>query len=177
MKVEIKGHEFEAITVKDSFQRRAVQYKNNIIATLSKIGLTEDDSEIELEHVSIKRSPASASWYYNGYHLHYSYQGGKFVDNLYVVWKVIEFEVSALLNKQKTVDEFIHEFSEDTDIAKQRKEARELLGVDANSTDMALIDKKYKELAKELHPDKPNGDTEKFKAVNRAHKILKRELE
>ena len=86
-------------------------------------------------------------------------------------------EVSALLNKQKTVDEFIHEFSEDTDIAKQRKEARELLGVDANSTDMALIDKKYKELAKELHPDKPNGDTEKFKAVNRAHKILKRELE
>jgi len=31
-------------------------------------------------------------------------------------------------------------------------------------------------LAKETHPDMPDGDTEKFKMINRAHKILKREL-
>ncbi|MCX9025094.1 MAG: DnaJ domain-containing protein [Candidatus Methanoperedens sp.] len=35
---------------------------------------------------------------------------------------------------------------------------------------------KYKALAKELHPDMPTGDTEKFKQLNIAHKILKREL-
>jgi len=28
-----------------------------------------------------------------------------------------------------------------------------------------------------LHPDMPNGNVEKFKEINKAHKILKRELE
>ena len=42
---------------------------------------------------------------------------------------------------------------------------------------MDLINKKYKELAKEHHPDMPGGNTEKFKAINHAHKTLKRELE
>ena len=39
------------------------------------------------------------------------------------------------------------------------------------------INKKYKVLAKDAHPDMSNGDTERFKAINHAHKILKRELE
>ena len=33
-----------------------------------------------------------------------------------------------------------------------------------------------KEMAKTLHPDTPTGDVEKFKKLNHAHKILKREL-
>jgi len=40
-----------------------------------------------------------------------------------------------------------------------------------------LISKKYKDLAKKLHPDMETGDIDKFKAINRAHKMLKRELE
>ena len=43
--------------------------------------------------------------------------------------------------------------------------------------DMGLINKKYKVLAKEHHPDMPMGSTEKFKEINNAHKTLKRELE
>ena len=58
----------------------------------------------------------------------------------------------------------------------KRKEARKLLGVDENCTDLDEINKKYKEPAKECHPDK-GGDTEKFQALNRTHKTLKRELE
>ena len=58
----------------------------------------------------------------------------------------------------------------------ERKDARKLLGIDSDSLDLELVDKKYKELAKKVHPDTPTGDTEQFKMINRAHKILKREL-
>ena len=176
-KIKIKGHEFDAIIVRDSFQRKTVQFRNKIIDTLSKIGLTEDDSDIPIDTMAIKKAPAFASWYFNGYRLHYSYQGGKFVDNLYVVFKVIELEVNELLSEKKTVDDFIREFSEDDDVEKQRKEARETLGLSHDTLDIELIDKKFKALAKEYHPDMSNGDLGKFKAINRAHKILKRELQ
>ena len=71
---------------------------------------------------------------------------------------------------------FNNAFSEDKDVQEQRKKARELLGIDEKSLDLDLINKRYRELAKSLHPDMPGGDLEKFKALNRAHKILKREL-
>ncbi|MDP2845958.1 MAG: J domain-containing protein, partial [Candidatus Methanoperedens sp.] len=65
---------------------------------------------------------------------------------------------------------------EDSDVEDKRKEAREFFGVEPDSNDLEIITKKYKALAKELHPDMPSGDTEKFKQLNIAHKILKREL-
>ena len=177
-KLKIKGHEFNAVIARDSFHRRAVQYRNLIINTLRKLGLTEDDADIPLEPAANKKAPASASWYFDGYHLHYSYQtSNKFVDNLYVVLKIIEHEVGALLNDEKSVNDFISEFSEDIDIKAQRKEARDTLGVSQDTTDLNIIDKQYKALAKEYHPDMPNGDNVKFKAINRAHKILRRELQ
>ena len=177
-KLKIKGHEFDAVTARDSFHRRAVQYRNKIVDTLRKIGLTEDDVEIDVEPAAMKKAPASATWYLEGYRMHYSYQSAdKFVDNLYVVFKVIELEVNSLLNETRTINEFISEFSEDKDVKKQREEARDILGVNHETVDMGLIDKNYKELAKQFHPDMPTGDIDKFKAINRAHKILKRELQ
>src|SRR3989344_8135527 len=113
-KVKIKGHDFEAVIARDSFNRRAVQYANKIIDILRKIGLTEDDIDIPIEAAAMKKAPASATWYFEGYHLHYSYTAtGRFVDNLYVVFRVIELEVAALLNKERTINDFIGEFSED----------------------------------------------------------------
>ena len=176
--IKSKGHEFNAFRARDSFNRRAVQFRNNIIDTLKKIGITEDDVEIELEPSAAKKAPASASWYIDGHHMHYSHSSqGKFVDNLYAVSKVIELEVNALLNNQKTSEEFISEFSEDNDVGDRRKKAREVLGLGHDVLDMEMINQKYKTLAKEHHPDMPNGDIEKFKEINKAHKTLKRELE
>ena len=175
--IRVKGHEFNAAIVKGSFDRRALQYKNKIIATLRKIGLTEDDIDIELD-VAAKKAPASASWYLGGHYLHYSYKAAqKYVENLYVVFKVIELEVNALLSEQKTLREFISEFSEDKDVEDKRKEAREILGVAPDDLDLDSIDLKYKDLAKKYHPDMPEGNAEKFKEINRAHKILRRELQ
>lgn len=177
-RLRIKGHEFDAVLASDSFNRRAQQLKNKIIDTFKSIGIKEDDVIVDIEPIAIKKILASASWYIDGQHLYYSYKSaGRYVDNLYVVYMVIEHEVNALINEQKTAEEFIAEFSESHKVEDERKEAREMLGVDPETLDMELITKKYKDLAKELHPDMPTGDTEKFKAINKAHKILKRELE
>ena len=175
--LKIKGHEFTLFHAKDSFNRRAVQFKNQIIETLRKLGVPEHHIEIELDPVAFKKAAASASWYLDDRHLYYSYNGcNKYVENLYVVSKVISLEVNAVLSEQKTVEEFISEFMEDEAIAEKRKEARKILGLADDTVDVALIDKTYKELAKEFHPDMPTGDLEKFKQLNHAHKTLKREL-
>ena len=176
--INIKGHEFNAIIAKDSYDRRALQYKNNIIKVLSKIGLTSDDVIIEIEPFAIRNVPASAKWYAEGYRMYYSYKSAnRYVDNLYIVYKVIELEVEDLINKKKTFEEFLLDFTEKEDVEEMRKEARETLGVSKDVVDIKEIDKKYKELAKKYHPDMPEGNTELFKKINNAHKILKRELQ
>jgi len=178
VKLTVKGHEFSMFQVRDSYTRRAVQFKNNILESLRKIGLTEDDIEVPLEVFALKKAPASASWYIDGHHLYYSYNLSlKFVENLYVVSKVIELEVEALLQEKITMEEFIAKFSEDHDIESKRKQAREVLGLDPHIMDLELINKTYRDLAKEHHPDMPLGNTERFKEINNAHKLLKRELE
>ncbi len=175
--IKLKGHEFDAIVIKDSANRRAQKFKNNIISTLHTFGLTEDDISIELERVAIKRVPATASWYLDGRNMEYTYKASlKYVDNLYVISKLLELEVKAVVEGKKTLQEFIREFSEEDDVEEERKAARELIGVHEDSIDLDEINKKYKLLAKNTHPDMPTGTTEKFKELNKAHKTLKREL-
>ncbi len=176
--IRIKGYDFNTVTIRDSYDRRAVQFKNNIIETLKKLGLTEDQVEIPQDVSAFKNAPASAMWYMDGRKLYYSYKiANKYVENLYVVFKVIELEVNAFLSGHKTLEEFFSSFSEEDDVEEERKQARITLGVGLGVTDMTIINVKYKELAKKNHPDMDGGDTEKFKAINCAHKILKRELE
>ena len=177
-KITIKGKEFHIPPVKDSYNRRSIQYRNNIITVLRKISINEDDVDVQLENAAMKKIQAKASWYIAGHHLYYSYKGANnYAENLYVVFKVIENEVNALLNEDKKVDDFIFEFSEEHDVEDERKKAREILGLEHDEMDLNIITKKYKDLARDHHPDMPNGDTEKFKEINKAHKILKRELE
>lgn len=174
--ITVKGHAINAVVAKDSCNRRAQGYANTLITALKKIGITEDDYDLKLENVCMKKAPASVSFYLDGRHLFYSYsRGAKYVDNLFVVLKVIEAEVNDLLNDKITAEEFINTFSEEKDVLNKRKEARALLGVE-ESHDLAHINKKYKALAKESHPDMPNGDLENFKKLNNAHKLLKKEL-
>ncbi len=175
--VIIKGHEIGTIIVKNAHNRRAMQFKNNIIMLLRSIGVNENDIYVPVENVAIKKAKASATWYYSGHRMYYSHNmQSKFVDNLHVLFKVIEIESNLVLSEKKTFDDFISEFREDSDVDDKRKEAREFFGVEPDSNDLEIISKKYKAMAKELHPDMPSGDTEKFKQLNIAHKILKREL-
>ncbi|MCX9014604.1 MAG: J domain-containing protein [Candidatus Methanoperedens sp.] len=175
--VIIKGHEIETVVFKSAHNRRALQLKNNIVMLLRSIGVKENDINVPVENVAIKKAKASATWYYSNHRMYYSHNmQGKYVDNLHVLFKVIEMESNLVLSEKKTFDDFISEFKEDSNVDDKRKEAREFFGVDPDLNDIEVINTKYKALAKELHPDMPTGDTEKFKQLNIAHKILKREL-
>jgi hypothetical protein len=175
--VIIKGHEIETVVFKSAHNRRALQLKNNIVMLLRSIGVKENDINVPVENVAMKKARASATWYYSNHRMYYSHNmQGKYVDNLHVLFKVIEMESNLVLSEKKTFDDFISEFREDSNVDDKRKEAREFFGVDPDSNDIEVINTKYKALAKELHPDMPTGDTEKFKQLNIAHKILKREL-
>lgn len=175
--INVKGREIKSMIIKDSFHRRAIQFRNNIIQILGKIGIKEDDVDIPIEIVANKNSPAEVSWFFGGFHLHYSYSKcTKFVENLYIIQELLQLEIDSLISEEKTPEQFIEDFREETDIKEQRQKARETLGLDVNEKDISVIDKAYKDLAKEHHPDKLGGDTTKFKEINTAHKILKREL-
>ncbi|VVB99356.1 Chaperone protein DnaJ [uncultured archaeon] len=177
IKLKIKGHDIKIEPMKDSFNRRSVQLQNKITATLHKIGVKKDQVGIELESVAGRKAKASATWHFGGHNMQYANNSQpKFVDNLQVVSKVIEIEVDKVLSGEKTTQEFTEEFREEEDIDAQRLDARTLLGIAHDSQDVEAINRRYREMAKELHPDTPTGNTEKFKELNKAHKILKREL-
>jgi hypothetical protein len=176
--VKVKGHKFKAFNRKLSSYRKAIQIQNDIIQNLRSIGVTDvDDIEIEIPRLVIRTTPASIEWWQDGYRLYYSFQlAGSYISNLHVISKVIEAEIELVKSNQKTMTEFFKEFSEDEDIEEQRKKARELLGVNEKCIDLDEINKAYKVLAMKHHPDRPEGNHESFKAINNAHKMLKREL-
>jgi len=174
--VKIKGYEIKQKPIRDSFYRRAIRFQNNIINNLKKIGVPEDDIDITMENIAMKNVQASVSWYFDRSNLFYSYSGGKFAENLYMVSKVIELAVQDLIDEKLTIDEFVNKFEEDENIEESRKKARELLGVPEDCLDLDLINRKYKLLSKKYHPDIEGGDEKMFKKINHAHKLLKREL-
>jgi hypothetical protein len=175
--MKIKGYDFKEIIIRDSYNRRALQYKNKIINNLKEHGLTSDDVEIPLESMAVKKAQAKVTWYMFDEHLFFSYNhSSKFVENLAMAAQVLRHFLYLLDKKEITKEEFIHAFAEDKDIIQQRKDAREVLGVAEDCLDFEVIHENYKKLSKKYHPDMPNGDTEKFKEINKAHKILKKEL-
>ncbi len=175
--LKIKSHFVKFVPTKDSFNRKAVQYKNRLISSLEKLGSKRDDVEVELGGYCGRDAKASVTWYFLGNRLYYEVASQKkYVDNLFIISKVIEAEVELVISDKKPIEEFLSEFREDEDVGDERKEAREFFGVEHKHKDMIEIDKKYKEMAQKLHPDMPTGDVEKFKKLNHHHKVLKREL-
>lgn len=173
----IKGNDIAAPNISSSFDRKAVQFKNNIIFTLKGLGTDSHNVHITLETNARKKAPAKVSWYFDGRNLKYSYGlMPKFVDNLYIIDQLLKIEVKRLITKEITADEFSREFSQDDDFSQQLVDARKLLGVDEGETDFELISKKYKDLARQYHPDMPQGDHVMFQKINSAHKLIKKEL-
>jgi len=175
--LKIKGHSVNFMPTKASHNRYALQYKNKLISALEKIGTKRDDVELELEGFCGRESKASVTWYFHGHRMYYEVAMERsYVDNLFIIYKIIENEIELVLAEKKPIEEFLAEFEEDEDVHDERKSAREFFELEDDHRDMDTINKKYKELAKDLHPDMPTGDAEKFKQLNYHHKILKREL-
>lgn len=172
------GHTIEITLIKDSFSRRATQFKNKILLAFKNAGIPPDDVDIPDERAPMRKTGAEVSWYADGSHCHYSYAlRDNYTENLSVVMRVLELEMMALLKGTKTFEQFINDFAEEHDVKERRMEARKTLGVEEDCADITLIDSRYKRLAKSLHPDMPTGSEAAFKALNNAHKMLKRELQ
>ncbi len=175
--IKIKGNEIEDPNFRDSYDRRAVKLQNSIIGTLNLIGVDRDSSDIPLEKNARLKGKASASWYFEGRNLKYSYSlMPKFIENLYIINQVLKFEVNKLLEKEITLDQFQREFEDDNDLDEDLLNARKTLGVSEDENDFEIISKKYKDLAKKYHPDMTNGNHEMFQKINIAHKLIKKEL-
>jgi len=175
--VNVKGYEIRIVPVRNSHLRRAIQYKNNIFNLFKRIGLNEDYVELDVETAAMRKIPAKVSWYLDGHHLYYSYKSANnYAENLYVVFKVLEAEINSVINSEKTVEDFIFDFNEEENVEDLRLNARKVLGLNENEMDLGVINKAYKKLAKDLHPDMDSGDIDKFKEINTAHKMLKKEL-
>jgi len=175
--ITIKGRDYNPIVIKDSFDRRAQQFANSIAAKLYKLGLNENDVDITVERVAFRKIPAAATWYMGGHRCYYSCAVlGSYAANMALVAKVIDAEVQAVLDGAVPIEDFIRKFTEDEGVEEERKKAREVLGVAEGEKDIDVINRAYKELAKEHHPDKHGGDDSEFKRINNAHKTIKREL-
>ncbi len=175
--LKIKGNEIEEPSITNSFGRRAVQLQNKIISILKQLGVERDYVDLNIENIPQKKAPALVSWYYNGRNLKYTYSlMPRFIENLYVINKVLTLEVEKLLSGEITKDQFSREFSEDDDLSDQLTEARELLEVSPTETDFEVISKSYKKLARKYHPDMSTGDHDRFLKINAAHKLINKEL-
>jgi hypothetical protein len=175
--VIIKGYEFTQPIVRNSYTRRAEQFKNKIITSLKVFGISRDDIEIPIERMAIKRAQATVTWYMWDERLYFSYNGcAKFVENLAMISKVIDHSIYLLSEGEISKEKFLRMFFEDKNIDDERKKAREVLGVEEDSIDVRIMTKNYKKLSKEYHPDMPNGNMDEFKKINHAHKVLMAEL-
>ena len=175
--LKVKGYELEEPAFRDSFDRRAVKVQNSIYATLKQLNIERDDARIPMEKMARMKSKASVAFWFEGRNLKYTYSlMPRFIDNLYVVDKILTVFVDQLFEKEITLDQFQREFSDDDKIDEKLAEARKALGVDEDETDFELISKNYKSLAKKHHPDM-GGDHKEFQKINAAHKMMKKELE
>lgn len=176
--LKIKGNDLNVVFTTNSATRYATSFRNKIIFSLKKIGVHQDYVRIKEEVFPMRKAGAEVKWYLNGYNCYYSYnREAKYVDNLQVISKLIEVEVEKILDKHKSLEEFMADFKEDEDLIEKRKEARKILELDENETNLEVIDRQFKKMAKEAHPDMSTGSAEKFKKINEAHKILRKELE
>lgn len=157
--------------------RRMQQIQNSIVATLGQLGIRADDIDF-VQGFALKKVPAQMNWYADGYFCHISCnKGNSLVDNFALILELLKQEVADVLAGALQEEEFYAKYEEDEDIYEQQRAARNYFGLESDHFDFDEVVRRYKEKSKQLHPDMPQGDVDKFKELNKYHKILKKELE
>ena len=177
--VVVKGHEIKVKVTKAGYDRKVVLFVNTIVEELKKLGIPRDDIEIKVNVLGNKNIPATLEFWACGHYLRFSYSMTKrFIDNLYVIMELIKLEVNEVLTGKIEFVEFLHRFSEDgnrKEIANELKEAKNILGLNSTEADIKVINRAYRDLARNHHPD-VGGDLDEFKKINKAHKLIKKEM-
>ncbi|MCH8520032.1 MAG: J domain-containing protein [Nanoarchaeota archaeon] len=176
----VKGHEIALKVTKTGCNRKATQLVNSIVTSLKQIGVVRDDIEVVIPPLANRIEPAVLEFWLNRYYCRFSYsRANRFIDNLYLISKLIEIEVEEVISGKKDIQEFYSMFNESkSDMKKLDKsinEAKVLLGVSESEKDVEVINLAYKKLARKHHPDL-GGDIEEFQRINQAHKLILKEM-
>jgi len=178
-KLVVKGHEIPVKITKSACDRKAVLFANNIVDELKKLNIPRDDVKIETNILGGKNFPATLEFWAGGHYLRFSYSMTKrFIDNLYMIQELIKLEVAEVLDGKKEILDFYSTFSEDgnrKEISKDLNKAKVVLGLDESETDVDVINKAYKKLARTSHPDL-GGSLDEFQKINKAHKLIKKQM-
>ena len=176
--IEVNGKVIHIRPTKSLFKKTAYQLAQETLDSFKKIGITRDYIVLELPRNPLKRdTPAEISWVVNGKDHYYSCNTQEtYRDNLGVISRVIYQDCYAIRNGMKSFGQVMSQFRLDYDPDSQRtKTPREILGIPEHINDKDYIKFKYKQKAKELHPDQ-GGDTEKFKELKEAYENILKEL-
>ena len=178
-RVAVKGHEIDVKVTKSAYSRKAVLFANNIVEELKKVGVTRDEIEIDTHILGNKDVPATLEFWTQGQYMRFSFsKARRFIDNLYVIKEVISKEVEEVIAGRKELQEFLTLFSGDydsKDMKVELEEAKRILGVEDEEKNFDTIHNAYKKLARKHHPDL-GGDIELFQKINKAHKLIKKEM-
>lgn len=155
-------------------------YKRKILEAFSKIGIEPPYLDVVfgggMGHTSTD-GWAEVTWTIsNKDHSYKCSSQPRAVDNLAAIAQIIEVDSKAIRRGLKTFGQVMNQFriGYDPD-APHTRTAREIIGVPDSMNDLEYITFKYKQKAKELHPDQ-SGDAEEFKELNEAYEQLKKEL-
>jgi hypothetical protein len=177
--IKVKGHEIKVKITKAAYDRKSVLFANNIVEELRKLNILRDDIEIKTNILGNKNVPATLEFWAEGHYMRFSYSMAKrFIDNLYVIMELIKLEVEEVLIGKKDLNEFFQTFTAESgrkNIGKDLIAAKKTLGLNEDETDVEIINKSYKKLARSHHPDL-GGNLEEFKEINKAHKLIKKEM-
>ena len=177
--VMINGKKVTIKPTKSRFTKTAFQMSQEIYSALQKIGITKEFVDLTLCRNPLKSGePAQISWRVNDKDFYFQCnKQDRYVDNLGVITKVIEQESYAIRNGLKTFTQVMNQFVIGFEEGGEKiLSPREIIGVDSKCNDLEYIKFKFKQKAKELHPDN-GGNVNLFQKLNLSMEILEKELE
>ena len=176
--IEVNGKSIKIRPTKSKFERSAFQISQEIYQAFERIGITRDFITLELPRNPLKNDlPAEIAWVVNGKDHYYSCDTQEtYRDNLGVISKVIIQDAYAIRNGMKSLGQVMNQFRIGYDPESPNiKTPRQILGLSESMNDFEYIKYKYKQKAKEMHPD-TGGDPNQFNELNEAYNALKKEF-
>jgi len=178
-RIEVNGTNITIIPTISRFKKTAFVISEKIYHALSSIGIAKEFITLNIPRNPLKYDTAAEiAWVVNGEDHYYSCNTQEtYRDNLGVISKVIIQDAYAIRNGMKSFGQVMNQFKIGYDESGDKiRSPREILGVPDSMNDLDYIRFKYKQKAKELHPD-TGGDPEEFQELQEAYDSVKKELE
>ncbi len=175
--IEVNGQHVEIKINKTSASKNIGAYKRDTLRWLERIGITKEFISIEHSHYGYEESFAEIRWMVNDKEYYYKCNTQDTATGcVAAIEQLVHYEVIFIERGIKTFGQVMNQFriGYDPD-APHARTPREIIGIPEHINDIEYIKFKYKQKAKELHPDK-GGNAEDFKDLQEAYSKLKKEL-